>query len=815
METTYETFQPDAANEGALKVIGRIIGTTTNPSSLEKANKYFHLIRSKGVRAIQVLFLRSFSQFKYLEQGALIGENKSLAATLVEAITPNTTKTERPNWLMYMFLFEAHDEQINSEEILRLSQLLELNHFQPKKPKENDPDPIFQVTLRQSWRIRSERMQHPFRAFLLKGRYSQDQYEHPAHPSTYRLLSDIVEINSNVRLFLRGKLLAVGIREHHGLERPNQRKLIDYIVELNIKARREPDRTKIGSEVENLLKGKLEEMPIGYVTFKPEDRLVLFWAAARLPMPRSDDNIITLFVVDNPDPDWEPPPTALLSIISPEPPEHPSSKADVLKRLEELLEYAGSLPPSKASAFRKVVEELQSEIAGPKRTVRTNIEEGSTVLTIKLNPEDSKMLERALLEGQTELPEGITVRWEETRPTSWFQDFRDVEVDLAERSPSELSDLLRKAYFQEFLVRPWRRLYSLLWFQPYESPSANVLGASSSRAYGHGQLKSQWRSLWSDLKIGWLAWPVLTCLLVTLSCLVAGLFGLPTNLAWGLATGLVLSLIGAQPCSYVVSPLACHGGAIFVGWAFGFSSALLMGNPDIAHQITGAVILTDPFKSITGGLMGLTAPNWRPAQSTLHGLPLVIIGLMLTLTALGIGMSAWLMGQAKSAQTAMRPKGLLPDWAGAGIGFFAGGAIKGVQALTQAFVKYGHLEPPKAFACAFALIAGLAMAAMIAWRTKKSPGVILRATTAGLIHAAIAFSLTVATFTAANHSYTFVSTCLVCATCGYYHSTWFSGAYVIGEALSSTRGAVIAAMLEGIPFYLAFLVSTMLHKPIF
>jgi hypothetical protein len=642
-----------------------------------------------------------------------------------------------------------------------------------------------------------------------------EQVEKPVHPATYEIIAAMVSTRRFIEDFFATKTLGVGMRVSLATPKDNCRQEIEAY--LSILAQR------TGIKWQNPEVDKAFEHAIEIADPREREKMVcvllphklgaiLFRVALWIPTPSPAADVITLVALDregsNEEGRGE---QAVLSATDPSPPENPTSLEAAYSKLNEMSELVKNIPPADLDEDTvRDIERLHEKLRGLRKPDKGRTQEGSTVLSVILSPATSRLLEQALIEGRIEIPEEIKLEWLTAKAvprTGWS----DLNIT---GSAEELRRFLRRAYHHESVVRPWRRLYSFLWPRPEHSPSASVLGDSADRTYSSEGLRSHWRSLYVDLKIGILVWPLVASMLIILSCLFAGWCGQPTNLAWGLATGLVLCLVGAQPCSYVVSPLGCHAGAVFVGWAFGFSQALLMGNTFIAQQITSRNMLQVPFKTITGGLVGLSAPHWRPLANVDSGFSLLVVVIILVCTATGIGMSGWLMGQAKKAKEPIKFRGRLPDWAAASVGFLAGGLIPVVKLLAAGLTAVFQLRGPTAFSCAFAVIGGITMACVVAWRSKqglrKRRGIV-----SGIVHGVIAFAIVQFAFWAAQNSSTFTAGCAICAACGYFHATWFTAAYVIGEELSTTRGGVYATLLEGIPFYLAFLITEMLHKPIF
>lgn len=749
--------------------------------------------QSKGLRALLHLFLRGFAQRQNITSHGLQGRAKSRARTLHDDLTPHLA--DGPSWLMKMLLQDAHEKPVTDELIQSLKTQLREELFLRGR---NEDQTEFTVNLRSVWQP-SQENPHPFTLCLA---FLGAQIDKPVHPATYELIASMASTYRFIDDFFRTKTLGIGVRISPAVAEKNCRRKIAAYLSLLAQTAGHKWPTP---QIETLL-AEAREMSIDGETlicvFLPQNLGAnLFRVALWLPMPSRDDDTITLVAV-NKGVETE---LAVFRFADPTPPENPNSHEAARARLDQILQVLRERPDAALNPeLVRLIDELHAKL-GLKD--KGKIEEGSTVLRVILSPARSLALEQALNEGLIEIPEGASLEWQ---PSTAIPRAGWSEFDIT-GSEQELLSFLKRAYWYESIIRPWRRLFSFLWPKPAVSPSAGILGESSERTYTSRELGKSWRSLFVDLKIGFFVWPLLTCLLIIISCFVAGLCGQPSNLVWGIATGLALCLAGAQPCSSVVSPLACYAGAVFVGWAFGFSQALLLGNAYILQQFKALDISAAPFKAITGGFVGLSAPNWRPLTNIQAGIPIIVVGIILISTATGIGMSGWLMGQAKKAKEPSRGKGYLPDLAGGLIGCFAGALIPIVKLLTGALSKLPHFSESTSFSCAFAIIGGITIAFVVGWKTKQ----VSRGIASGIVHAAIAFGLTHLAFWATQNSSAQTSACLICAACGYFHATWFTAAYVIGEGLSNTTGAVYATLLEGVPFYLAFLVTEMLHKPIF
>lgn len=339
--------------------------------------------------------------------------------------------------------------------------------------------------------------------------------------------------------------------------------------------------------------------------------------------------------------------------------------------------------------------------------------------------------------------------------------------------------------------RPWRRLWALVAPQVDRSPLVTVIALSARRCYAAPGLAARWRALRSDLWATVVLWPSFAALLVALSGGALRAVGIPVELSTGMAVAAVMAVCGAQPCSVVVSPLACGAGGVFIGWGFGLAHAVVLGHFANSILVSQAALLQNPFDAVAAGAIALTAPHWTSTFS----LPTIVA--LLGMNAVGIGAAGWLMGQPERATADVANATTARDLLAGGIGSAAGVGIPLVLALQH--VLQSTLPASSAFTLAFVLIGSPAFGGAVWYRT----GGWQRGVAFAVGHALIGGALLHAVFAlSADSSLTLT---LLAGACAWYHSTWFTCAFLAGRAAGSPRAAVWAALLEGVGGYTGFL----------
>jgi hypothetical protein len=293
-------------------------------------------------------------------------------------------------------------------------------------------------------------------------------------------------------------------------------------------------------------------------------------------------------------------------------------------------------------------------------------------------------------------------------------------------------------------------------------------------------------------------WPIFAALSLSVVLVAVHAFFPSAAIAAGVATGLALSLAGAQVCSSALSPVACGAGTIVMCWAFGLAQAVAIGLMGNGGSLSRANIHRDFFVSVTGGIVGLSAPEWHARMP----LPLGI--LLLCAIATAIAAAGWFMMQPAKAFggfEASRRRLLLGTLAGAAMG----AAIGLVRAISVALTHWGfpqHL----AFIAAFAFTGSAVFAFTIRLRMPRlRKGKLLLF---ALSYATVAATLCGWAFQNAGGSFGLVA---LAASSGWYHATWFTAASVVGQRIGDARAAVLATTLEGAVGFTAFVVFQFMH----
>jgi hypothetical protein len=459
------------------------------------------------------------------------------------------------------------------------------------------------------------------------------------------------------------------------------------------------------------------------------------------------------------------------------------------------------------AAWRLLMELLKPEAAAKlqKAAFRLDkVEEGSTRISIEVPKEEAEHIETALREARIAQAGIIGIHVSPSRPGGRFARrllARNPWINPgAPNAPDVLARSWEAAVRREQIIRPWRRLRWLCSLSPEKSPIASVIRESRERAYAlTGLLHEHRKAFRADLKMALIAWPVLTAVLMLLTLLPLRVIYPAIDLWTGMITGITLGLTGGIVCAAVVSPIAVGAGSIAMGWAFGVAHAFAAGYFDFDSGPLGrASVQQDPFMAITGGLVGLSAPQWSGA------FPLPLIAGILIGIASAIFAAGWLMAQPEraGAHTVANPS-LTAQMKGTVCGSLVGGCIGIVYGLTALF-ESGGLDRRLAFPIAFALVGGITFAATI----RLKGGGPARAAIFGALHAMVTVALCVVSIRSAG---AYPSLLALSAATAWYHATWFTGAFVIGGWIGSTRAAVTAATIEGAIGFSIFVVFRMLY----
>jgi hypothetical protein len=207
-------------------------------------------------------------------------------------------------------------------------------------------------------------------------------------------------------------------------------------------------------------------------------------------------------------------------------------------------------------------------------------------------------------------------------------------------------------------------------------------------------------------------------------------------------------------------------------------------------------IRADFVISIVGGLAGLSAPAWRAT------FPLFLIVLLVAAIALSIAAAGWLMAQPQRAKRNVEYPGVWKEISGALLGAAAGSGI-GLIFLCNGLLGSVTAQPTS-FVLAFAIVGGFWMGLGAFVRTRD----IRRAIVAAACHVAVACILFETAFWSAGTSAGLLA---LAAATGYFHSTWFTTAFVLGQWRGGVRAAVAATTLEGSIGFASFIVTRILQ----
>jgi hypothetical protein len=417
------------------------------------------------------------------------------------------------------------------------------------------------------------------------------------------------------------------------------------------------------------------------------------------------------------------------------------------------------------------------------------IEEGCTEITVRVTRASAERIEAAFARGELVEAGVIAIRMtrvaDDTSLTGQLED----SDELFEKSWRRA---LRKARF----ARPWRRLRWVVSTKIAFSPLAHIFQESETRSYASAGILKRWSSLKVDLEAAFLLWPMLTGGALIGTLFLVRLVEPSTAVGFGVISGVILSIIGAQACAAVVSPLGVGAGGIALGYAFGLAHALAVGRVGMSGPLSTENIQQNPFTAVTGGIVGLAAPQWLGEH--LVGQSVVVLGMI----AASIVLAGWLMGQGRRAR-GQESYGLWRDLAGTLCGAMAGAGIGAVYGLTVLLQSLGASGRP-AFVVSFTLVGGLTFALTVWLRTRN----LLKALCFAVVHSGITCLLCQSSLGDSGGAFTRLVA--LSAATAWYHSTWFTAAFVLGGTVGSVRAATLAAALEGAGGFIAFAVVRML-----
>lgn len=420
------------------------------------------------------------------------------------------------------------------------------------------------------------------------------------------------------------------------------------------------------------------------------------------------------------------------------------------------------------------------------------IMDGCTELHLQLSQDDAQRILEAFHAGHLK-DLGIDRIYQLDAPALPPKPPVNMPSDRRPTSANSVEASVRAALRDERRARPWRRLAALVSRNIGFSVASPVIAESESRSFARPGFRERWPAGRSDFVAMFFYWPTATAATIALLSLLAAGVGLPIALGSGIMTGVLMAVIGSLPCATVISPLACGAGGIFLGVSFGFASAILLGNPEHVALLTPASIRADPFTTITGGIVGLTAPEWALFFS-----PQTMF-LICLLTGAGIAAAAWLMAQPLRAKGITVSKFGLRDVMGAVGGSCGGIGIGAVFGITQLFATMNQSRW-LGFIVGFAVVGGGFCFGCVWWRMRN----VKRALLFSAAHILVSGILCAAVFALADTPFALL---LVAVACAWYQSTWFTASFVLGEALSSERGAYGAVLLEGVGGFLGFVLA--------
>ncbi len=434
-------------------------------------------------------------------------------------------------------------------------------------------------------------------------------------------------------------------------------------------------------------------------------------------------------------------------------------------------------------------------VAGEIRIVVAKVNEGCTEVTILVSREaaDEVLSLVASLGRPAEVVsvEEIAMPAKNWLARAWW--LAGSTIDLAKPDALDrFTQAWRRAIRIEWAIRPWRRLRWLASPAIRSSPMARVISDSNERAYA-ADLVGEGAALAADIQMACGTWPLFAALSLSVVLVAVHAFFPSAAIAAGVATGLALSLAGAQVCSAALSPVACGAGTIVMCWAFGLVQAVAIGLMGNGGSLSRVNIHRDFFVSVTGGIVGLCAPEWHARMP----LPLAI--LLLCVIATAIAAAGWFMMQPAKAGAVVRTSGrrwMLGTLAGAAMG----AGIGLVRAISIVLTHWGCPQQ-LAFIAAFVLAGSAVFAFTIRLRIPKlRRGKML---VFALSYAAVAATLCGLAYQRAGGGLGLVA---LAACTGWYHATWFTAASVVGQRIGDARAAVLATTLEGAVGFSAFVV---------
>jgi hypothetical protein len=226
------------------------------------------------------------------------------------------------------------------------------------------------------------------------------------------------------------------------------------------------------------------------------------------------------------------------------------------------------------------------------------------------------------------------------------------------------------------------------------------------------------------------------------------------------------------------------------------AQAFAIGAMKGGEALSRASVQKDCFISVTGGIVGLSAPDWRT-----HIPPLAVI-VLLGAIASAITASGWLMAQPSKAGPRTGESGRRVA-IGAIAGACMGAGIGLVRVFSWLLTRAGW-SGRAAFIAAFAAVGCVVFLSTLKVRLPRTSGT--RLALFGLAFCLLSSSVCTVAFVEAG---SFIGILALAASTGMYHAVWFTGASVVGNRIGSARAAVIATTLEGAVGFTAFIVFRM------
>ncbi len=428
-------------------------------------------------------------------------------------------------------------------------------------------------------------------------------------------------------------------------------------------------------------------------------------------------------------------------------------------------------------------------------------QEGCTTITLRVRAEGLETIQGVIGQDQLSQMGILSLREEHAERKNDLGSGKIMEppqgLMIVKERDVPIERQLRNALRREAMVRPWRRLHSVFLPAVARTSQWLTIAESDDRAYAHPLISRNWSALRVDLGMTLLWWP-----LVTVLALILVLVPMPAHaVTMGILCGMALAMAGAQPCSLLVSPLACGAGILAMSFPFAVVQTMILAHMNTEALLSRPRIIEALFLSIDGGLLGLSAPEWHSVFS--WGL----IAVMIFGIALSITIAGWLMGQPPRARQRVNHYSFREEIGGTLLGAAAGSGIGLVYALDRLFRSW--LPQPFAFLLGFSLVGGtwIGLSTYLRFSGGEQAKRRNRAVLTAIVHAILAAGLSLAVFWSAG---TPAGPVFLAACCGFFQSTFFTAAFVIAQKIGGPRAAFGATTLEGAVGFALFVVARVL-----